>query len=101
MFLLAFLRSFVIQASWNFPRLQGTGWAVTIEPLLRLLPGGKHGRSYRDSIARACQYFNSHPFFANFAIGAVARAELKGVDAGEIRIFACVADAEAWIEEGR
>ena len=87
MFLLAFLRSFTIQASWNLHRLQATGWSVTIEPLLRLLPGGKHGRSYRDSMSRACQYFNSHPFFANFAIGAVARAELKGVEPEDVEKF--------------
>ena len=86
-FVTAFLRSFFLQASWNFNRLQGTGWSITIEPLLRLLPGGKHGRSYRDAMARASQYFNSHPFFANFAIAAVARAELKGVDAEQVEKF--------------
>lgn len=83
----AFLRSFWIQASWNLNRLQSTGWIVTIEPLLRLVPGGKHGRTYRDAMMRAGQYYNSHPFFANFAVGAVARAELKGVEPEQIERF--------------
>jgi mannose/fructose/N-acetylgalactosamine-specific phosphotransferase system component IID len=86
-FLSAFLRSFMIQGSWNYDRLQGVGWSVAIEPLLRKLPGGKHGSSYRYALGRATQYFNSHPFFATLAIGAVARAEYKGLSSERIERF--------------
>lgn len=49
--------------------------AFCIEPLLRRLPGGRGGDAYRQALARSAKYFNTHPFFAGLAVGAVARAE--------------------------
>jgi len=71
----ALLRSFSIQGSWSLDRLQGIGFAVSIEPLLRLLPGGRNGIRYRAALGRATGYFNAHPFLAGLAVGAVARAD--------------------------
>jgi len=69
-----------LQASWSHDRLQGIGAAVAAEPLLRRLPGGPDGEVFRRALGRAAQHFNSHPYLAGLAIGAVTRAEFDGVD---------------------
>lgn len=71
-----FLRLLMIQASWNYEILLGNGIAFCTEPALRLLPGGKDGEAYRAALARHSQYFNSHPYLAGLAVGALVRAEL-------------------------
>jgi mannose PTS system EIID component len=77
-FMSVFFRLFSVQGSWNYERLQGIGAAVSIEPLLRSLPGGRGGVKYREALSRAAQYFNTHPYFASIAAGAIARAENDG-----------------------
>lgn len=74
----ASLRTLLMQASWNYDRLVGLGFATSIEPLLRWLPGGPGGERYRAALARAAQFFNAHPYLAGLAVGAVARAEFEG-----------------------
>ncbi len=75
---------FAVQGSWNYERLQGIGAAVAIEPLLRDLPGGVGGEAYRNAMRRAAEFFNTHPYLAGLALGAVARAEHTGVGGGQI-----------------
>ncbi len=81
------MRFLAIQGSWNYETLVGNGIGFTIEPALRLLPGGIGGSAYRAALARQSQYFNAHPYMASFAVGALARAELEGVDPGKIERF--------------
>ena len=71
-----FLRSFAIQGSWNYRSLIGTGFGYAILPVLREL--------YRDqpdkldeSVRRHTELFNSHPYFAPLALGAVAVLEAE------------------------
>jgi PTS system mannose-specific IID component len=71
----SFLRTLLVQASWNHDRMLGLGTAHALEPLLRDLPGGQDGDRYRDAVGRGSQFFNAHPYMASFAIGALARAE--------------------------
>ena len=73
------LRLLTLQASWSHDRLQGIGVAVAAEPLLQRLPGGPDGEEFRRAMGRAAQHFNSHPYLAGLAVGAVTRAELDGV----------------------
>jgi mannose/fructose/N-acetylgalactosamine-specific phosphotransferase system component IID len=67
------LRLIVLQASWNFEWLQGTGFIYAICPALKQL--------YPDSedLKAACQrhacYFNTHPYLAPLVVGAVLRLE--------------------------
>jgi mannose/fructose/N-acetylgalactosamine-specific phosphotransferase system component IID len=82
-----FLRLLAIQASWNYEVLVGTGIGFCTEPALRLLPGGVGGEAYRAALARHTQYFNAHPYFAAVAVGALARAELDGIDPTRIERF--------------
>lgn len=82
-----FTRFLAIQASWNYETLVGNGIGFTIEPALRLLPGGQGGDAYRRALARQSQYFNAHPYMAALAVGALARAELDGEDPTRIERF--------------
>ncbi|MEN9819009.1 MAG: hypothetical protein RLZ32_2889 [Gemmatimonadota bacterium] len=82
-----FLRLLAIQGSWNYELLVGNGIAFCVEPLLRRLPGGTAGASYRAALARQAVYFNTHPYLAGLAVGALGRAECDGVPAARIERF--------------
>jgi PTS system mannose-specific IID component len=73
-----FLRLLAIQGSWNYENMLGNGVGFCVEPVLRLLPGGRYGTAYREALARESRYFNAHPYLAAVAVGALARAELEG-----------------------
>lgn len=75
-----FLRSFAIQGSWNYRTLIGAGFAFALLPLLRWRYGGDPAM-LRDSLERHAALFNSHPYLAPVALGAVARLEAEGADA--------------------
>ena len=81
------MRLFAIQGSWNYESLMGTGIGFAIEPALRELPHGLRSPRYRAALARHSRYFNAHPYFAGIAVGALARAELDGVDPTRIERF--------------
>lgn len=75
----AYLRLFMVQASWNYDRLLGVGMGVAEEPLLRGLRGaGGDGTAYRAAVARGAHFFNAHPYLCGLAVGAAARAEYEG-----------------------
>ncbi|HEY4954624.1 MAG TPA: PTS system mannose/fructose/sorbose family transporter subunit IID [Gemmatimonadaceae bacterium] len=82
-----YLRLFAVQGAWNYESLLGNGIAFCMEPALRLLPGGRGGQQYARALARHARYFNAHPYFAGFAVGAFARAELDGVPPDLIERF--------------
>jgi mannose/fructose/N-acetylgalactosamine-specific phosphotransferase system component IID len=69
-------RSLLVQGSFNYRTLIGTGMAFVLAPALRRI----HGRDGADAVAaRHAEVFNSHPYLAGLAAGAVARAEADGV----------------------
>ncbi len=82
-----FFRMLAIQGAWNYETLVGNGIGFCMEPALRRLPGGPHGEAYRAALARQSQYFNAHPYMAAVAVGALARAELEGVEPARIERF--------------
>lgn len=66
------MRSFALQASWNFERLQSLGVLYALGPALRrLFQGEELTRAYR----RHMEYFNSHPFLASPILGAILALE--------------------------
>lgn len=73
------LRSFTIQGSWNYETLIGTGFAFTLLPALRWVHGDDR-RALAAAIERHAGVFNSHPYLATVAVGAVARLEAEGMD---------------------
>ncbi|MDF1534947.1 MAG: PTS system mannose/fructose/sorbose family transporter subunit IID [bacterium] len=67
-------RSFALQGSWNFPRMQGLGFLYAIAPWLRKA-AGKDARSvFRLHLG----YFNTNPYMATYVLGVVARLEEEG-----------------------
>ncbi|NIQ94940.1 MAG: PTS system mannose/fructose/sorbose family transporter subunit IID [Desulfuromonadales bacterium] len=68
------LRSFLMQASWNFERLQNVGFMYVVAPALKAL--------YRDeellaAYGRHMEYFNTHPYLASPVIGTVLNLETQ------------------------
>lgn len=80
----AFLRSFAVQASWNYRSFLGGGLAFCLLPLLRRIHGGDP-ETKRRSIARALEPFNAHPYLAPMAVGALARMERDGTDTAALQ----------------
>ncbi|SEM28675.1 PTS system, mannose-specific IID component [Syntrophus gentianae] len=68
-----FLRSLLIQASFNFWRMQNLGFVYALIPLIRLL-GNDQGRM-QDLLLRHLQLFNSHPYMTGPILGSVVHIE--------------------------
>ena len=74
-----FGRSFLLQASWNFERLQNLGFLFLILPGLRSI----YGEDLPEEVLeRHRDYFNTHPYFAPLVAGATLRLETSAA-AGE------------------
>lgn len=80
----AFLRSFAVQASWNYGSFLAGGLAFCLLPLLRRIHGGDPEARHR-SVARALEPFNAHPYLALMAAGALARMEHEGAGPEALR----------------
>lgn len=81
------VRSLAVQGAWNYEILLGNGIGFCVEPALRRLDGGIDGDAYRDALARESAYFNSHPYLATLAIGALARVETDRENPQRIQRF--------------
>lgn len=80
----SFLRTLLIQASWNYHTMLGSGFAFAMLPVLR--------RIYRDrpdelnaALDRHLEHFNAHPYLASVALGAAVRLEADGTDPETVR----------------
>ena len=73
-----FLRCFVIQASWNFKSLLGLGFCFSVIPLARRLYRTQEERSA--FLRRHLEFFNAHPYFASWCLGAVTRLEEEAIE---------------------
>jgi PTS system mannose-specific IID component len=82
----SFLRSFTIQGSFNYRTMTGSGFAFVLLPFLREAYRDQP-RDLEEGLARHADLFNSHPYFAGMAVGAVARLEGDGVPAEEVSRF--------------
>ncbi|MDB4907575.1 MAG: system mannose/fructose/sorbose family component [Gemmatimonadetes bacterium] len=82
-----FVRLLAVQGAWNYELLLGNGIGFSVEPALRLLPGGKKSPAFKAALARQSTYFNAHPYLAAIAVGALARAELDGEPPARIERF--------------
>ncbi|MEK7823623.1 MAG: PTS system mannose/fructose/sorbose family transporter subunit IID [Candidatus Eisenbacteria bacterium] len=66
-------RTPLLQATWNYERQQGLGWAWCFAPVLeRLYPDAA---VRRQRLAEHTAYFNTQPTLASLALGAVANLE--------------------------
>lgn len=82
----AFVRSFLVQGSWNHKTMLGSGFAFAMLPVLRVLhkadPSGLEA-----ALRRHLEHFNAHPYLSNLALGAALRLEADGEDAEAVRRF--------------
>lgn len=68
-----FLRSFFIQAMWNFRSLISVGFAISLFPVARSLC--RNEGELRSFLQRHLKFFNAHPYMASYALGVSARLE--------------------------
>ena len=67
------LRASALQATWNYERQQGLGWAFALQPALERFQSDPRERQAR--LAEHTAYFNTQPTMASLALGAVAGLE--------------------------
>lgn len=77
-----FLRSFLLQAGWNYDRMQNLGFAFALLPALRRIH--EKGEALDAAVKRHLEYFNTHPYMAAALIGATIPLEAQ-VARGERR----------------
>jgi PTS system mannose-specific IID component len=82
----SFLRSFLIQGSWNYHTMIGCGFAFAMIPGLRRLFGAK-AREMDEPLERHVELFNAHPYLSSVALGATLKLERDGEEAETIRRF--------------
>ena len=82
-FVRASLRLLGVQAAWNYERMTGLGMGYAAEPLLEDLKSADPAR-HAEAQIRSAEYFNSHPYLAGLALGALARAEYDLVPGSQI-----------------
>lgn len=80
----AMIRLLGVQCAWTYERMSGIGVGHAAAPLLRDLYRDRDVTERRAAVARSAEYFNSHPYLAGVAVGAVVRAERDGVPAPQI-----------------
>ncbi len=83
----AFIRLLSVQSCWNYERMLGIGLGYSAEPLLDDLKVADPTR-HAEAAVRSAEYFNSHPFLAGLAVGALVRAEydqVPGVQVSRLR----------------
>jgi PTS system mannose-specific IID component len=81
----AFARSFLIQGSWNYRTMLGSGFAFAMLPALRGLFIDSGAR--QEAVRRHMELFNAHPYMSNLALGAAVKLEAEGADADTVRRF--------------
>jgi len=82
-FVRASLRLLGVQAAWNYERMTGLGMGYAAEPLLEDLKSADPAR-HAEAQIRSAEYFNSHPYLAGLALGALVRAEYDLVPGPQI-----------------
>lgn len=100
------MRSFLIQGTWNFERMQNLGFCYALLPALKYLYG--KDEKIREPVKRHLEFFNTHPYMAAPVIGAavkmeeeVARGGMKGEDintfkAGVMGSYGAIGDSFFW-----
>ena len=76
-------RSFNLQASFNYERMQAGGWLYSILPGLEKIHTNKEDLSI--SMQHNLEFFNTHPFLINFVMGIVLSLEQQKADIQTIR----------------
>ncbi|MBG9979552.1 PTS system mannose/fructose/sorbose family transporter subunit IID [Facklamia sp. DSM 111018] len=76
-------RSYNLQASFNYERMQAGGWLYSILPGLEKIHTNKEDLS--TSMKHNLEFFNTHPFLINFVMGIILSLEQNKADVQTIR----------------
>ncbi|WP_066191753.1 PTS system mannose/fructose/sorbose family transporter subunit IID [Gracilibacillus timonensis] len=76
-------RSLLLQASFNYERMQAAGWLYSILPGLRQIH--KNRQDLSKSMKDHMEFFNTHPFLVTFIMGIILAMEGKKEDREAIR----------------
>jgi len=100
-------RSFFLQGSWNYERMQNGGWAYALIPAIKRLYKTKEDRAA--ALKRHLEFFNTHPYVASPVIGVTLALEedranglpidditIQGVKVGMMGPLAGVGDPVFW-----
>jgi len=68
-----FIRSFLIQAVWNYQSMLSIGFCFALSPVGKKLFDSVEKR--KKFYNRHINFFNAHPYFSSFALGAITRIE--------------------------
>lgn len=77
-----FFRSLLLQAVWNFERMQNVGFLYSIMPCLKEIYVADENR-LKNAAMRHFDFFNTHPYIANAIIALTLILENENVAAGE------------------
>ena len=78
------LRSFFLQACWNFKRMQNVGFCFSICPVIKKLWDDPLKR--KEVVKRHLDFFNSHPYCVSIILGVIARLEEEATQHEEVDI---------------
>jgi PTS system mannose-specific IID component len=70
-----FIRTFFIQALWNYERMQNIGFLFVLKPFLYKIYPNENKR--KEVLLRHTGFFNTHPYMANMIIAIIANMEKK------------------------
>ena len=76
------LRSTFLQGSWNYERMQNSGWAFSIIPAIKKLYKTEEERSA--ALKRHLEFFNTHPYVASPVIGVTLALEEERANGAEV-----------------
>jgi mannose PTS system EIID component len=68
-----FWRCFIVQGSWNHKSMLGLGFCFSAIPFIKRL--FKSPKAREEGLRRHLVFFNSHPYYAGWCLGAVAKLE--------------------------
>ncbi len=101
------IRSFFLQGSWNYERMQNGGWAFAMIPAIKRLYKTKEEQSA--ALKRHLEFFNTHPYVASPILGVTLALEeerangapvedvtLQGVKVGMMGPLAGIGDPVFW-----
>ncbi|MEG6573263.1 MAG: PTS N-acetylgalactosamine transporter subunit IID [Caldibacillus debilis] len=76
-------RSLLLQASFNYERMQSAGWLYSILPGLRKIH--KNKKDLSTAMKEHMEFFNTHPFLVTFIMGIILAMEQNKEDRDAIR----------------
>ena len=79
----AFFRSFLIQSSWSFERMQSLGFFYSISPAIKAI--NENEEDLKEAYKRHLEFFNTNPYMAPAIIGAAIKLEEQGASSEEIK----------------